>query len=229
MSGGRTAAVAGTAARIPFPVCLGLLAFLSLLAGTAMTTRRPFLLAVGVLGASGISLEVVILFAVQNLRGYIYEGYALLAALFMAGLALGGGAALRRMRARPADSPGIAMMRLSAATAALALLLPFLLDLLSGRWGERMPIGAIAGILLAGLGALLGAAYPFAGRALADMGIGRAAAGIDAADHLGALVGALLFGAFLLPLYGVSRACLLIGLANAAAGGLLLISNRRRG
>lgn len=58
---------------------------------------------------------------------------------------------------------------------------------------------------------------------------GRAASDLYTADFLGACLGALLPSALLIPLWGVSVVCELIGMVNLLSGVVLLVAGRRRG
>jgi hypothetical protein len=119
--------------------------------------------------------------AYQARVGALYGDLALLAAAFMAGLALGA-----QVRARP--------RRIDAVFAAAAIGVLFALPW-AGRWtavGLATGVGALGGATLAVAAA--------AARARAPR--------LYAWDLLGAAVAALVFGTFLVPALGATGACL---------------------
>lgn len=171
--------------------------------------RGEAVFSIATTGAAGMAVEVAVLIAYETAAGTLYTGIALLTALFMAGLGLGAYAAMHLVPRRPAIA-GIV-----ADAAVLALLLAS---------GPLLANAAGAPALIAfwslSAGAVTGAAFPaLLGRAAAPAGGDerRAALAIEAADHLGASLGALVTGAIWLPVFGVARTCLLFAALKAAA------------
>lgn len=186
-----------------------------LLVGGARLRNRPFrrgaLFSIAATGAAGMGLEVIILFTYQSIEGTLYTGLALLVALFMAGLAAGAVIGRRYIGAG---------RRWDGLLAELGVLL-FLLGSAAGL--TVLLVSAAVPLLWSVLaGVVTGAAFP------ALLGIAaahrrgderRAAAAIEAADHLGAAFGALVTGVIWLPVYGIAVTCLLF----AAIKGLSLL------
>jgi spermidine synthase len=189
--------------------------------GRGTSGRGEAVFSIATTGAAGMAVEVAVLIAYETAAGTLYTGIALLTALFMAGLGLGGYAALRLVPRRPAVA-GVA-----ADAAVLALLLAS---------GPLLALAADAPALIAfwslAAGAVTGAAFPaLLGRAAApaDGDERKAASSIEAADHLGASLGALVTGAIWLPVFGVARTCLLfVALKAAALLGQLVAVRRAR-
>lgn len=174
--------------------------------------RRPTgdaLFAIATTGAAGMGAEVVVLYAFQAASGQLYTGIALLVGLFMAGLAAGAYAG-RRLLARKLARAG-----LLADAAALLLML------VSGpvlAWAIDLP--AVIAAWSAVAGAVTGAAFPalLAVCASPRGGDERSAAGwIEAADHLGAALGALAASVIWLPVYGIVATCLLFAALKGAS------------
>lgn len=164
-------------------------------------------LALAALGFSAMALELVLLFTYQGRFGYVYQKIGLLNGLFMAGLAAGAFLASRR----GGHDPGKTLIAAAAAAAGFALLLPELLaaaKLETAYWA-----------LVFAAGALPGAGFPPAIRLYnRDLGdVGRASGSLDAADHAGGMFGALITGACLVPLFGVTSACRLAAAALVLA------------
>jgi spermidine synthase len=172
-------------------------------------------------GAAGMAAEVLVLYAFQAASGRLYTGLALLVGLFMAGLAAGAYLGRRMLTRRPgrgaivAEIAALLMVGATGPVLALAIDLPWI-------------IAAWSGVA----GAITGAAFP-ALLALAAEGRGgderRAAARIEAADHLGAALGALITSLIWLPAYGIVATCLLLAAFKAASLGGLLLGTRRGG
>ncbi|MFH1723613.1 MAG: 4Fe-4S binding protein [Elusimicrobiota bacterium] len=171
--------------------------------------------AIVALGFTAMALELVLLFTFQSFFGHIYKKVGLLNGLFMAGLASGAFAAVRAGAGRSAV-PGRWLLAAAAAAAGYAWMLPRLLELVR-------PLGADAaeaaywGLVFAS-GAFTGAGFPPAVR-LHHRGagdVGRTSGAIDAADHMGGMLGGLVTGTCLVPLLGVESSCRL------AATGLAL-------
>jgi predicted membrane-bound spermidine synthase len=123
----------------------------------------------------------------------------------MVGLALGGWAMNRLVSARP----GRALMAVEGAQALLILaIVP------AGRLLSFSPWAFI--LLSPAAGFLTGAEFPLAARASVFSGAdsGTVAGGLDATDHLGALVGAACAGLVLVPALGLARTAALLALAK---------------
>lgn len=158
-------------------------------------------------GLAGLALEVVLLFAYQNREGSLYAALGVLVALFMLGLAAGTLGSERVCAPRDRDRTRRWAAWVDAATIAVILATPLLA---TSGWL------AAAGLVAAGL--CTGAVFP---PAVADlgrrMGPARAAGWADAADHLGAMLGALIVGLVVLPVAGLWGAALALALVKAAS------------
>ncbi len=181
---------------------------------------------VAVAGFTGISLELLIIAAFQDIFGYVYQFIGLIIALFMAGLPLGAWGAGRILHRKKGITVALQLSVLTGLQLfmmAIALLIPFFFKL-------SAPGGTLAALVLLGLvavvGFLVGAIFPLSLNMSITVNskegnIGRSAGVIDAADHLGAALGAILSGAFLLPLWGLRTAGTILA-AFCFAAALLL-------
>jgi spermidine synthase len=160
------------------------------------------LLIVFAVGFLGISLELMIIYSYQILTGYVYQQIGFLIALFMLGLPLGAQMAKGITQRFSPSGKG----RISSLTAAscglgvMALIIPGLLSTsLPG------PITRTFVYLMAiGAGFFVGAVFALALGIYRQNRLVRAAGMVDAADHLGAAVGAFFTGALLVPVLGLS-------------------------
>jgi len=181
--------------------------------------------AVAVFGFSSMALEVVLLFAFQNVFGYLYQMIGVLVASFMAGMALG--AALARRAGREFRL----LIAVQLMLAVFSLGIPLFLTFFSGALSAK--VGVIAGemifmAIMAFMGLGNGLGFPLACRLYTEKEeeIGGDAALLNAFDHGGAACGSVLIGTFFVPLLGIAQSCMFIALVNAAAA-LLWIGKKQ--
>ena len=219
---------------LAFLALLPSLIFLGLLASRRDSSgifSRAAIHAVVVTGGCGMAWSLLALFSYQARAGALYGRIGFLTALFMLGLSVGGfalfrGAELPTARAR---------RRLTALIAAgllFSLAVPGLLRQLGGTGlpGPWVP-DLLHGTLLLAAGVITGSLFPAAAGVLLSerRGIRETAAGLEAADHWGAAVAALLAGIIYVPALGlIPTAWLLAALETAALAGVLLASLRER-
>jgi spermidine synthase len=177
-------------------------------------------------GFVSMAAELVLLFAYQSLNGYAYEQIGAVIGLFMFGLVIGSSLM------NQAVTKGIHSRRLLAfvdlSLAAVVALLPAIITV-AGQAGREWPVSAVVGALVLTVGAMGGAAFPLAGalHGMLDARANRSAAALDASDHAGASLGALLTGVILVPAIGMVPTCLaLAGLKVLSAAGLVLYRER---
>lgn len=190
-----------------FQVRFGLLeaALLALLA-VYLVRLRPVPLAIFATGFAASALEVVLLFAFQILYGSVYHQVGLIVTMFMLGLGLGSWAMNRRLLGRrPGD-----LAWLLAALALYAACLPAAfagLERLGGDYAPAASQVAIPALTLL-LAVLVGTAFPLAAK-LDFHTVATTASRLYTADYVGASLGALFTSTLLIPLLGVTAACLL--------------------
>ena len=216
---------------------IGAAAILLALAGRLWRRRRPgaagalgnaavaFVLFTG--GLCGIAMELILIFLYQSAYGFVYDRMGLVIAMFMLGLAAGAWAAGPR-RESEAAATWRKLALLEALFAAFALAVGALAAVGMGAGGEYWSgLEILLLALVAGTGALVGAQFALAARALVFAGRrpAAAAATANAADLLGAAAGSLLAGLLFLPLLGPAVACMLLS-ALKAAGLLGLLAFR---
>jgi MFS family permease len=159
---------------------------------------------------------IALILAYQSLHGTVYQAIGALTASFMFGFAAGGalaGALLSR---------GFAPARtaLAADAGGLACALASALVLWTGAAGANLAGKLLLALLLAGAGLSCGVELPalagWLGRPAEDLDpaarTARGAGLVDASDHAGAFVGAIVAGTLLVPALGVLGA--LVGVAT---------------
>ncbi|MBF8275771.1 MAG: Polyamine aminopropyltransferase [Candidatus Brocadiaceae bacterium] len=182
------------------------------------------LIALAITGFTGIALEILLLFAFQNIYGYLYERMGVIVAVFMVGLALGGYVANRKIqKGRASWIPILAIME--GVIGCYALALPWVIHALSSH-----SITAGAGLIcLTGItGTLTGIEFPLVNKIFMHhrKDIALSAGVTNGADHAGAFLGAILTGVILLPLLGMAKTCIILAVLNFACMALIIFSRR---
>jgi spermidine synthase len=213
----------------------------------ANQTRFNCLWAIGTTGFAGMALELILIFAFQNIYGYIYQKAGLIVAVFMVGLATGGYGShtMIRRHEKPLDankdSQNLRSLRGSLFMSYLlyfeivivifAALLPACVRFFSSPYFLHTPtLVEIFFMLLVGIvGILTGVEFPLASAVYlsSQRELGKTAGMIDSADHLGAFCGSLLVGVFLVPLLGISTSCYVVSVLNMSSVIFLLVGKIR--
>jgi spermidine synthase len=203
------------AVAVPIGAALATAVVIVLAAGRGRDSRssRPALaLGAFAAGVFGLAVQVAILAAYQNVRGYVYQEVGGIVACFMAGLAIGA-------RYAPHVMPSATRRALAslAGMIALAAALPWLIGGLSGL---ALDVPAAAGFWVLALvaGALDGALVPALVTLGADREGRRAGGWVYGFDLVGSALGAVLCGGLWIPLVGMAGAMLAVGGILVAAG-----------
>jgi spermidine synthase len=192
------------------------------------------LLAIATTGFAGMALEIVLLFAFQNIYGYVYHKVGLIIALFMLGLSVGG--YLMNLLIAGRERNWISTLIICEVIICIyACCLPYAIAQFSSLERATIPVSInleyVFMTMVVGAGFLTGLEFPLVGRIFINRDeIGKVAGWIDAFDHLGACFGALLTGTVLVPLLGFYHSCFFTGMLNLVSGLLLvmyLIQNRK--
>jgi spermidine synthase len=179
--------------------------------------------ALAVAGGAGLTLELVVVLASQELRGVLFHELAALLASFMIGLAVGAELGPRLARADPASRDRRALRRALFGSALAALLVLAALPLAAASPALALPLFLLA---LFAVGAGTGACFAPASALFAKRLGGGAPSRAYAWDLAGASVGALLGSALVLPVLGLvfgSAAC-----AALCLGAALSLTGSRR-
>ena len=178
------------------------------------------LIALATTGFTGIAIEIVLLYAFQNIYGYIYERMGVIVAVFMVGLALGGYFANRIILKSNLKWLNVLML-FEGVIGFYAFILPFIIHALS-FYSTAAEVGLVCLIGIAGI--LTGLEFPLVNKIFIQQNkdIAISAGATDGADHIGAFLGAILTGVIFLPLLGVFGTCLILATLNMAS--LILIA-----
>ena len=171
-------------------------------------SRSPALaVAVCTGGFASIGVEVLLLLGYQTVCGYIFERVGLIVSAFMVG-SLAGAWCLRK---RERTYTRVAVLDGLQAALALAVLASVALPI-DCFWGETSA-ALIFAALNAAAGALVGAQFVLGAGLLGRQegaGAKEVAAHLYSADYLGACLGALVTGVFMVPLVGLKLSCVFI-------------------
>jgi spermidine synthase len=211
-------------------------------AGGTLMPQRWLLLAFAVVGATAFAYEVSWVRLLATHVGSSTYAFTVMLAVFLIGIVLGSAAFELWMRWRPVTVGTFATTQTLTAAAALSFLyfyqqFPDLLPMVLRR-GETFA-GLLQGQFLVSAAAMLPAALVFgfnfpvvtlliAGRPESS---GRYAAAVGrayAANTVGAIVGAVAAGFWLVPLVGSYRLVALVALLNLALGAALALQHSRR-
>jgi len=181
-------------------------------------------MAIATTGFTGMTADLIIIFAFQILYGYVYHWIGLLITAFMAGLSLGGLLMTRRLAGLGRERS--TLLKLELAIVLFWALLPIVLSSLYSRITHPLVFTSIQGILLFlnGLaGFLVGSQFPLANRMwlkgrealVSTVGV------LYACDLVGAFLGSIVVSVVLIPVLGILETCLLAAMLKL--GSLLLV------
>jgi len=165
-------------------------------------------------GVISMGLTFILLFSYQNLYGYLYEKMGFVVSLFMLGLFIGGAYSYRLIKNNRVQNGYIKILLLLLVI--ISLVIPSIMRILNSLPVSWVPLFYCLFVLV---GILSGQVFPLCTANMSDCGskIEDAASRLDAADHLGGCFGAILLGAFLVPLLGVALSTVLLAALQASA------------
>jgi len=186
--------------------------------GRRRTSGIPFVVASS--GLAGMVCDLMIVFVLQALRGYVYQQVGLIIAAFMAGLSLGGWLTWRASAGGPLRAADVrqALLLSEAVLVSYWLVLPWLLSALStAATGGLVTLALLLLNVLGGV--LVGLQFPLSSRLhlLAQGELGRTAGVLYAADLAGAFLGALAVGIALVPVLGTTGTCLFVAVLKVCS------------
>ena len=207
-------------ARVSFRLVVGLAAvllFALALAGRIVRPHRRRQTVAGVcvaaMGFTLMAMEVLLLLAFQAIYGYVYQQLAIIIAAFMAGMALGSWWSLRQP-----DSGSIRTLAWLQVLGAALPLVAYVLFLWFSQFRSGPALVLISKLGFPAMacccGLLGGFQFPIASRAFFAGSEARSVGAVYALDLVGACAGALLPSIYLIPIFGLLRTALLIGLVD---------------
>lgn len=216
-------------------VAFGIYAFIFLLGSSRIKNkiayRKATLMAVMTTGFAEIAFQIVVLLSFQIIYGYVFYKLGLILTSFMIGLTLGGWWIIRIMPRLKKDLTVFIWTQVSICV--YPLILPLFFWWLSTSKGEVtswLGSNIIFPFLPIIAGFIGGFQFPLANKIYLGKRdeIGRVAGLSYGMDLLGACLGALLTGAFLVPLLGIPKTCLVVALMNFTVLLLLFLAKPKR-
>jgi len=176
-------------------------------------------------GFTGMTADLIIIFAFQTLYGYVYHWIGLLITAFMAGLSLGGLLMTRKLAGIGGERS--TLLKLELAIVLYWVLLPVALSTLYSRITHPLAFTSMQGILFflnALAGFLVGSQFPLANRMWlrGREALGSTAGVLYACDLVGAFLGSIVVSVVLIPVLGILETCLLAAILKL--GSLLLVA-----
>jgi spermidine synthase len=213
---------------------LALVAGGRLLPGKERRRRATAACCTAAMGFTLIGLEMLLLLAFQAIYGYVYQQLAVVIAALMAGMALGSWLALVGQASRPApDRPGglshqvraLAWLQVLAALAPLLLYAAFeAVTRVTSPAGLFLVSQVLFPVLALFCGMLGGYEFPVASRIFFSTSRGRGPGTLYALDLAGSCLGAVLFSAYLVPVFGFLKTAVLTAMVSLAPAALAMRS-----
>lgn len=164
-------------------------------------------------GFAASSIEVILLVTFQIVYGYVYQMIGVIIMLFMIGLALG----IYGVNFITKKYTVKNYLKIQAGLVFYSVCLPFALLFINDINPNPVIVQVAYCILILIIGGLTGMTFSLSSKII-KKDISSVAAETYGADLFGSAIGAIVLSAFLLPLLGVLKVCLLIGLFNLASG-----------
>ena len=201
------------------------LVFFVIVRWTGKGDRVVIPIVIAVTGFTGMTIDIVMIFAFQSLYGYVYHWIGLFITAFMAGLSLGGFLMTRRLSGITKEKR--TLLRLEIAMVIFWILVPVILSGLYANFSSAIISRWTQGLLLllnAVGGFLVGSQFPLANRMLLEgRGKLKGYAGIlYASDLVGAFLGSIVVSVVLIPVMGMTQTCLLAVILKL--GSLVLVA-----
>lgn len=173
-------------------------------------------------GFAASSSEMILLIAFQIIYGYVYLMTGIIIAVFMGGLTLG--AIIGR---KIIKTPGpFSYSSNQLAIGLFALLLPLLINVAKPITGHQYIVHSLFLVLTLLISFLVGSLFSIASR-IQKGNVSAVTASIYSSDLAGSAFGALIVSAFLIPLIGLAKVSITVGLFNILCAGITW-ANRKR-
>ncbi|MCH7657690.1 MAG: hypothetical protein IIB05_05165 [Bacteroidetes bacterium] len=173
-------------------------------------------------GFAASSSEVILIIAFQIIYGYVYLMTGIIIAVFMGGMTLG--AVIGR---KIIKTPGpFSFSGNQLAIGLFALLLPLLINIAKPITDHQYIVHSLFFILTLVISFLVGSLFSMASR-IQKGHVSAVTAGIYSADLAGSAFGALIVSAFLIPLIGLAKVSIVVGLFNILFAGITWVNRKR--
>ena len=189
--------------------------------------KGSVLVAVATTGFSEIGFQLIVIIAFQVLYGYLYYKLGIIITSFMIGLGAGGFIMTKRLDSL--KDPYREFTKVQAAICLYPLLLPvvfYMLHVTESGLLKNLGSSVIFTLLPVVAGVMGGLQFPLANKICFEREerLGRVAGLNYGADMVGSCLGAILISAFIIPVAGITAACLMVALLNASSLAILVVN-----
>ncbi|MCK4406617.1 MAG: hypothetical protein KAV44_02975, partial [Bacteroidales bacterium] len=173
-------------------------------------------------GFTASSIEVVLLISFQIIYGYVYQMIGIIIMIFMAGLAIG---SLYMKKIIPVFNINN-YIKVQISIAIFSILLPFILLIMDSIKTNPVIVHSVFFLLTLLIAILTGMQFALASK-IQKKNISSAAAESYSSDLLGSAFGALLTSAFLIPLLGIIKVGIVLGVLNLLIAVIILLKRKK--
>ncbi|MCD4732517.1 MAG: fused MFS/spermidine synthase [Bacteroidales bacterium] len=174
-----------------------------------------------VTGFSASSIEIVLIIAFQVIYGYTYQMMGIIITFFMLGLWFGSIYLIEKVRIK-INTYSIIQYLIGI----FAVLLTVVLFALKTSYTGYIIVHGIFIILISVIGLLTGLQFSLASK-LRDQSVQITASSSYSSDLLGSAVGAVIVSSILIPLFGLIKVSLILGIINFIIGLLILVKAKK--
>ncbi len=172
-------------------------------------------------GFAASSIEVILLISFQIIYGYVYQMIGIIIMIFMAGLAIG---SLYMKKIIPVININN-YIKVQISIAIFSILLPFILLIMDSIKTNPVIVHSVFFLLTLLIAILTGMQFALASK-IQKKNISSAAAESYSSDLLGSAFGALLTSAFLIPLLGIIKVGIVLGVLNLLIAIIILLKRK---
>ena len=174
-------------------------------------------------GFSGSSVEIILLISFQIIYGYIFQMTGIIITIFMIGLAIGAFYTHKFLQKATIKNYSKILFTIGI----YSLLLPIILLMMKSNTLIPVFTHATFGILTLIISILVGIEFSLASKI--QMGnTASVTAKIYSADLLGSAIGALIVTTYLIPLLGIIKVSIIIGIFNLLIGMVIFMKRHNR-
>ncbi len=173
-------------------------------------------------GFAASSIEVILLISFQIIYGYVYQMIGIIIMIFMAGLAIG---SLYMKKIIPVFNINN-YIKVQISIAIFSILLPFILLIMDSIKTNPVIVHSVFFLLTLLIAILTGMQFALASK-IQKKNISSAAAESYSSDLLGSAFGALLTSAFLIPLLGIIKVGIVLGVLNLLIAVIILLKRKK--
>ncbi|MCD4747232.1 MAG: hypothetical protein K8R58_13120, partial [Bacteroidales bacterium] len=173
-------------------------------------------------GFAASSIEVLLLISFQIIYGYVYQMTGIIITIFMTGLAIGALFYNKILKAVNIKT----FIKIQFTIGIYSIILPFLLLAINSIRINSIIVHLIFFLLTIIIAIVVGMQFSVASK-IQSQKVSSIAAGAYSSDLLGSAIGALLVTTVLLPLFGIVKVSIFIGLLNFITGFIILLKQKK--